>query len=96
MGLDTETQDSVLEVVPQNTNGTKVKVYNLTIEHAHCFYANGILVGNCDSAAQHSHLPIIATKVWKPLEENKNIIKSVTVGRYGERLTKSSSCGRYI
>ena len=26
-------------------------VYNLTVEDAHCFYANGILVGNCDTAS---------------------------------------------
>jgi phage terminase large subunit-like protein len=41
-----------LEPSQQETkpHGRKLKkpVYNLTIEDAHCYYANGILVGNCD------------------------------------------------
>jgi hypothetical protein len=32
-------------------NGKKEKVYNLTIKDAGCFYANGVLVSNCDSFA---------------------------------------------
>jgi hypothetical protein len=32
-----------------NKEEKKKSVYNLTIEDAHCYYANGILVGNCDS-----------------------------------------------
>lgn len=41
-------------IVPQNANTNfigKADVYNLTIENAGCFYANGILVSNCDSLA---------------------------------------------
>lgn len=34
------------------TIADKQVVYNLTIEHDHVYYANGILVGNCDSVSQ--------------------------------------------
>jgi hypothetical protein len=30
-------------------SGEKKPVYNLTVADAHCYYANGILVHNCDS-----------------------------------------------
>jgi hypothetical protein len=30
----------------------KQLVYNLTVEGAHCYYANGVLVHNCDSTSQ--------------------------------------------
>ena len=30
-------------------SGEKKPVYNLTVADAHCFYANGVLVHNCDS-----------------------------------------------
>lgn len=31
----------------------ETRVYDLTIEDAHCFYANGILVSNCHEALQY-------------------------------------------
>lgn len=40
----------VQEVVYRNT---EARVYDLTVEGAHCFYANGILVGNCHDALQY-------------------------------------------
>ncbi len=40
--------DSVLNHVQENLITKKAKVYNLQIEDASCYYANGILVGNCD------------------------------------------------
>lgn len=33
--------------------GKQRRVYDLTVEDAHCFYANGILVGNCHDAFQY-------------------------------------------
>ena len=35
----------------QSANSNIIPVYNLTVEKAGCYYANGILVSNCDSAA---------------------------------------------
>lgn len=32
--------------------GKKVPVYNLKVDGAHCYFANGVLVHNCDSASQ--------------------------------------------
>jgi hypothetical protein len=32
---------------------TDVRVYDLTVADAHCFYANGILVSNCHDALQY-------------------------------------------
>ena len=37
--------------VVQNVSSDIIPVYNLTVEKAGCYYANGILVSNCDSAA---------------------------------------------
>lgn len=37
--------------IVERTNNTKIPVYNITVENAGCYYANGILVSNCDSAA---------------------------------------------
>ena len=31
---------------------TMQPVYNLTVEGAHCYYANGVLVHNCDTVSQ--------------------------------------------
>lgn len=38
--------------VQVNGLSEKIKVYNLEIDQAHCYYANKILVGNCDSLSQ--------------------------------------------
>ena len=35
----------------QNANSGFMPVYNLTVEKAGCYFANGILVSNCDSAS---------------------------------------------
>src|SRR6266852_9760849 len=35
----------------ERENGVR-PVYNLTVEGAHCYYANGVLVHNCDSVTQ--------------------------------------------
>lgn len=37
--------------VVSDVNSSIIPVYNLTVEKAGCYYANGILVSNCDSAA---------------------------------------------
>lgn len=39
-------------VEPSGESGTRQPVFNLTIEDAHCFYANGLLVHNCDAMSQ--------------------------------------------
>jgi hypothetical protein len=41
----------VQEVAPQHiqTSDGRRRVYNITVENAHCYYANGILVSNCDA-----------------------------------------------
>ena len=92
--LNIETQNFVQENAPPQLNGKIKRVYNLTIQDANCFYANGILVGNCDCAAQNLHLPIIATKVWK----SKNEIKpnEIKLGRYGEKIDNNKKAGMYI
>jgi hypothetical protein len=69
-----EMQDSAQENVmgnfrPESLDGKiqvtiKRKVYNLKVEDAHEFFANGVLVHNCDSLAYQKFL------VAKPNEEN--------------------------
>lgn len=39
-------------VEPSGESGSRQPVFNLTIEDAHCFYANGLLVHNCDAMTQ--------------------------------------------
>ena len=47
-----------------------------------------------DAAAQHLHLPIIASKVWKSKEEI--VGEKITVGRYGEKIDTKQTVGKYI
>lgn len=44
-----------------------VRVYDITVDEAHCFYANGILVGNCHDALQYGMVQYFA-----PALTNKN------------------------
>ena len=49
------------EIGEENTAQNRVQiedVYNITVENAGCYYANGILVSNCDTAS-------MAHSVWK-------------------------------
>jgi predicted phage terminase large subunit-like protein len=45
--LRNQTDNSAHQVVGQDTPIIK-EVYNLNVDDAHCYYANGILVSNCD------------------------------------------------
>jgi hypothetical protein len=55
--LNTETQGKLYALSDarrrKQTSAEKVSaVYNLTVEGAHCYYANGVLVHNCDTVSQ--------------------------------------------
>lgn len=50
-------------------------VYNLTVEHAHSYYANGILVHNCDALSYIDQLAVTSyfeeeeeNYIWRPLD----------------------------
>jgi hypothetical protein len=49
-------------------------VYNLTIEGAHCYYANGVLVHNCDSLSYIDQLAVTSymeeddSEDWQPVD----------------------------
>ena len=49
-------------------------VYNLTIEGAHCYYANGILVHNCDALSYIDQLAVTSyfqedeDNEWEPID----------------------------
>ena len=47
-------EQPVAELVQDDlpSKNVPMKVYNLTVEGVHCFYANGILVHNCDAMTQ--------------------------------------------
>lgn len=47
-------KDFAHPIVPLDTRVEKV--YNITVDGVNCFFANRILVGNCDSLAYHSQL----------------------------------------
>ena len=36
----------------RGAKGRLAPVFNLTVEGAHCYYANGVLVHNCDTVSQ--------------------------------------------
>jgi hypothetical protein len=76
-------KNSVVEHVVPQVVGKKEKVYNLTIENAGVFYANGILVSNCDSlcVAIHNMQDVYTATPRKQFEVDKdkkiNYIKQV-------------------
>jgi hypothetical protein len=49
----------------------KIKVYNLEIEEAHCYYANKVLVGNCSGAYQHLSSAGVTIYTMKQLEDEE-------------------------
>jgi Hint domain len=54
-----KSSDSVHTPVPSDPHGRLEKVYNLTIERDHVYFANGLLVSNCDALA-HCFNPELA------------------------------------
>jgi hypothetical protein len=48
-------------------------VYDLTVSDAHCFYANGILVSNCQDAIQYVCLELASTSIVKEKSQDKKI-----------------------
>jgi hypothetical protein len=55
-------------------------VYDITVEKANCFYANGILVGNCDSALMALELSYNNMNLGDNFAEDKeNVYNSGTV-----------------
>lgn len=54
--INIERTEHALSNVVLSLDTEKAKVYNLEVEDAHCYFANGVLVGNCDSLSYHSQL----------------------------------------
>lgn len=50
---NTQKQKPVLTVVRVSPHPEQRRVYDLTVDDAHCFYANGALVSNCHDALQY-------------------------------------------
>ena len=65
----------------------KQPVYNLTVVDAHCYYANGILVHNCDSLAWAVRLTLTRTpprEVRQPKHKSwRDKLKAHLVGARG-------------
>lgn len=61
---NTSIQRPVVRVVGLKVKKERLRVYDLTVENEHCFYANGVLVGNCMDAMQYicSRLAFITRK----------------------------------
>ncbi|KKM86878.1 hypothetical protein LCGC14_1274600, partial [marine sediment metagenome] len=60
---NTPKQPHVQNIVPKNSDS--VKVYDLTVEDSHTFYANGILVGNCHDALQYA-----IVRIFQSIDDN--------------------------
>jgi hypothetical protein len=56
--LDQQQKLVKTEVVSQSMDGIKETVFNLTVENDGVYYANGILVSNCDSLAMLEQLDV--------------------------------------
>jgi predicted phage terminase large subunit-like protein len=62
----------VVDNVEQRCNGRKEKVYNLTVEKDHVYYANGLLVSNCDASTQILHKLIYYYAEMQNKQSNDN------------------------
>ncbi len=63
---------------PQSTGHRKqnlVPVFNLTVEGAHCFYANGVLVHNCDAMTQ-ALSDMTKNSGWKIHPANRALLRA--------------------
>ena len=89
--LGNATENTAQENLENDTQTTTLrKVYNLTVEHDHVFYANGILVSNCDALAYQlviaNYRPSFdkgATEVLKSFDfYNKGMSRGLTGSRY--------------
>ena len=47
--INTLKNQRVQEVVPLNLRSGPEMVYDIEVEDDHCYYANGLLVSNCDA-----------------------------------------------
>ena len=52
VGQKLQDKKQELDSVPEVVSIEEESVYNLTVEDAHCYFANGILVHNCDALAR--------------------------------------------
>jgi hypothetical protein len=61
-------------------------VYDLTVEDAHCFYAEGVLVGNCHDALQYVATRLFGQGLLSSAQEPEH-----RRDRYARRLQESES-----
>lgn len=84
----TETGTKRIQVMKQPRElAEKQPVYNLTVVDAHCYYANGILVHNCDSLAWAVRLTLTRTPPREPKQPQqkswRDKLKAHLVGARG-------------
>lgn len=74
--ISTPKQEHAVKVVGVKRLEEQRQVYDLTVEGAHCFYANGILVGNCHDALQYAAMIVdraaVIEKTRSPLSLRYN------------------------
>lgn len=51
--ISTRSEKPALKVAAVFSQAERADVYDLTVEGAHCFYVNGILVSNCHDGLQY-------------------------------------------
>jgi len=61
--INTFVKEHAVRVVKTNYYQIRKRVYDLTIEDAHCFYANDILVSNCHDALQYNLMRFAADRI---------------------------------
>lgn len=84
--LPTSTQklEHAVRIVKISSLVEQKRVYDLTVEDAHCFYANGVLVGNCHDALQYVLVKLLGiTKAQKRATTRKKPQRSRAYVGYG-------------
>ena len=56
-------QEHVLNLVRIKCLQIRKEVYDITVDDEHCFYANGVLVGNCHDALQYGAMKFASDRV---------------------------------
>lgn len=70
---NTTKQNPVLRLVERKQVVEQKKVFDLTVEDQHCFYANGILVSNCHDALQYALMPFAADRIIEKTKPKQTV-----------------------
>jgi len=65
-------QEHALSLVHAEPLQIRKKVYDITIQDEHCFYANGVLVSNCHDALQYGLMKFASDRIIESKQKEKS------------------------